>query len=44
MKKVGEYMRKIGIIGSGVVGSTTGIGLKTLGNTVIFFDVNQKII
>jgi len=37
-------MKKIGMIGSGVVGSTTGIGLKILGNEVIFFDINQRLI
>jgi UDPglucose 6-dehydrogenase len=37
-------MKKIGIIGSGVVGSATGIGFKNIGNKVIFFDIAQKII
>jgi UDPglucose 6-dehydrogenase len=37
-------MKNIGIIGSGVVGSATGIGFKTIGNNVTFFDIDQKII
>lgn len=37
-------MKKIGIIGSGVVGSATGIGFATIGNRVIFFDINQELI
>lgn len=35
-------MRNIGIIGSGVVGLATGMGFKTLGNNVIFFDIDEK--
>lgn len=37
-------MKNICMIGSGVVGSTTGIGLKALGNEVIFFDIDQRLI
>jgi UDPglucose 6-dehydrogenase len=37
-------MKNIGIIGSGVVGSATGIGFESLGNKVIFFDIDQRII
>lgn len=38
----GGYMRNIGIIGSGVVGSATGMGFKTLGHDIIFFDIDEK--
>jgi UDPglucose 6-dehydrogenase len=32
----------IGIIGSGVVGSATGIGFASLGNNVTFFDIDEN--
>ena len=34
----------VGIIGSGTVGSATGIGLSKLGHNVIFSDVNKSIL
>ena len=33
---------KISIVGSGVVGEATGIGLRMLGNEVIFYDINKE--
>ena len=35
-------MSKIGIIGSGVVGSATGRGFQKLGHDVIFFDISKS--
>ena len=32
---------RISIIGSGIVGTSTGIGLSKLGNQVIFYDVDK---
>ena len=35
---------RISIIGSGTVGSIVGNDLRKLGNEVIFFDVNDRVI
>jgi 3-hydroxyisobutyrate dehydrogenase-like beta-hydroxyacid dehydrogenase len=32
---------KIGVIGAGVVGTTTGLGLMRLGYSTIFYDIKQ---
>lgn len=37
-------MRKIGIIGSGTVGGTTGKVWKALGNQVLFYDISDDIV
>lgn len=37
-------MRKISILGSGSVGITVGKGLKKLGNKVIFYDIDGKVV
>lgn len=34
-------MTNIGVIGSGVVGSAVGMGLKDIGNNVMFFDIDK---
>jgi len=33
---------KIGIIGAGIVGKATGMGLATLGNSVVFYDLHES--
>ena len=35
-------MSKIAIIGSGMVGTATGMGLMQIGHQVVFYDINQK--
>jgi UDPglucose 6-dehydrogenase len=40
----GYLMEKIGIIGSGTVGGTTGKVWKTLGNQVLFYDISEQIV
>lgn len=35
-------MAKVSIIGSGIVGTIVGMGLKELGNDVIFYDIDEK--
>ena len=36
------YISNIGIIGSGVVGSAVGMGFKSLGNDIMFFDIDKS--
>ena len=35
-------MEKIGIIGSGIVGSATGKGFHKLGHNVLFYDIAKQ--
>jgi UDPglucose 6-dehydrogenase len=35
-------MKNISILGSGVVGSATGMGLKNIGNNVVFYDIDTN--
>lgn len=35
-------VKKIGIIGSGVVGSATGKGFHKLGHDVLFYDISKQ--
>jgi UDPglucose 6-dehydrogenase len=37
-----KTMKKIGIIGSGVVGSATGKGFHRLGHDVLFYDIAKQ--
>ena len=35
-------VKKIGIIGSGIVGSATGKGFHKLGHDIIFYDISKQ--